>query len=128
MNRSVNKADVANIIRAAAFALIFSLVYANSALADHGFKGDSEAGRTVYQQTCIACHGADGRGAIERMPDLRGQTGPLSQSDHVLLERIIDGYESGNAPFAMPPLGGNSDLEETDVINVLSYMKQKFAD
>jgi len=102
------------------------LTFATTASAAHIPKGNPAAGKMVYEQTCIACHGGDGRGAIEGMPALDTKQGPLSKPVDVVIGHITNGFESGNAPMAMPPMGGNPDLNERDIADVLAYMKDTF--
>lgn len=97
-----------------------------SASAQCTIPGDPEAGKSVYEDTCIACHGDDGRGIIAGFPDLTEKGGPLSKPDDVLLSNIAEGFESGDAPMAMPPKGGNPDLSSEDIQNVLGYMRREF--
>ena len=107
-------------------AFFVAMLFAAPASAVHVPKGDPEAGKVVYEQTCIACHGGDGRGAIEGMPTLDKHQGPLGQPDDVVMGHIMDGFESGNAPMAMPPMGGNPELSESDIADVLAYMRDRF--
>ncbi|WP_154224704.1 c-type cytochrome [Marinicella rhabdoformis] len=83
-------------------------------------------GKEVYEQTCIACHGKDGKGAVPGVPDLTIPEGVLSQSEEVLLAHIRDGFKSKNSPMAMPAKGGNPSLSESDLLNVVAYMKSQF--
>ncbi|WP_428406796.1 c-type cytochrome [Hyphococcus sp.] len=88
--------------------------------------GDPVRGLEVYSQTCIACHGADGTGAIEGVPDLTLATGRLAKSSDVVLKHIINGYQSEGSLMAMPPMGGNPDLSEQDMADVLAYMRKEY--
>lgn len=83
-------------------------------------------GQTVYNGTCIACHGGDGTGGLPGVPDLSGKTGPLSQDDAVLLRRMADGFQSPGSPMAMPAKGGNPTLTDADLSAVLKYMRNAF--
>jgi cytochrome c5 len=84
------------------------------------------SGEEVYQQTCVACHGTDGKGTVPGAPDLTDSDGVLSQSDEILIQHISEGFRSKNSPMAMPAMGGNPDLNETDISNVVKHMKSKF--
>ena len=79
------------------------------------------SGEQVYNQTCIACHGADGGGAIPGVPKFKER---LSQSDDILLQHIIEGFQSPGSSMAMPPKGGNPNLSDQDIRKVLSYIKK----
>ena len=83
-------------------------------------------GKEVYQGTCIACHGTNGKGQIPGAPNFTKADGVLSQGDDVLIEHITDGYESPGADMPMPPKGGNEDLTDEDIIAVLAYIRHEF--
>ncbi|VAV94129.1 hypothetical protein MNBD_ALPHA02-721 [hydrothermal vent metagenome] len=90
-------------------------------------QGDAKKGAEVYEGTCIACHGGSGKGEIEGVPDFTSTKGPLAmKADEVLLDHITNGFESANSMLAMPELGGNEDLTEQDVENVLAYLRATF--
>ncbi len=84
------------------------------------------SGKTLYEGTCIACHGQDGRGTIPGVPDLADPKGRLTQADGVLKKHILEGFQSPGSPMAMPPKGGNPSLSEADVDNLLRYMRAGF--
>ncbi|MFC2952486.1 c-type cytochrome [Marinicaulis aureus] len=88
--------------------------------------GDPVRGLEVYSQTCIACHGADGKGAIEGVPDLTLADGRLTISNDVVLTNIINGYQSEGSLMAMPAMGGNPELSEQDMADVLAYMRKEY--
>jgi len=83
-------------------------------------------GESIYKQTCIACHGEDGKGLLPGMPDLTEKQGRLSKDDAVLVKNMRDGYQSPGSPMAMPAKGGNSKLTDEDLKNVLQYMRKSF--
>lgn len=85
-----------------------------------------QAGRQVYTQTCIVCHGADGRGAIRGTPDFTRRDGPLAKSDDTLLQHAERGFQTPGSPMAMPPKGGNARLSEQDLKNAIAYMRREF--
>jgi len=82
-------------------------------------------GRTIYEGTCIVCHGADGKGALPGIPDFTAEK-RLASSEATLLERIRDGYQSPGSPMAMPPKGGDASLTDEDLKAVVEYMKKTF--
>jgi len=83
-------------------------------------------GKETYEKTCIACHAGDGKGAFPGTPDFTSSDGVLSQSDSVLMDHIINGFQSEGSPMAMPPKGGNPNLSETDVSKVLGHIRKVF--
>jgi len=90
-------------------------------------QGDVKKGAEVYEGTCIACHGGNGKGEIEGVPDFTSPKGPLAmKADEVLLDHITNGFESPDSVLGMPELGGNEDLTEQDVIDVLAYLRASF--
>jgi cytochrome c5 len=84
------------------------------------------SGEAVYKQSCVSCHGANGKGAVPGAPDFTSTNGSLKNSNSVLLEHTINGYQSPGSPMAMPPKGGNSNLTNTDLQNVIVYIRQTF--
>lgn len=107
------------------WAVALSILVASSALADDA-TADLQNGAAVYRQTCIACHGANGKGAIPGAPNFTKQGGVLSQPDEVLEERVEHGFHSQGSPMAMPAKGGNPSLTETDIRDVILYMRERF--
>lgn len=83
-------------------------------------------GKEVYMQTCVACHGEDGTGALPGTPDFTDAEGRLSQNDAVLIKNMREGVQSVGSPMAMPAKGGNSNLNDDDLKNVLVYMRTRF--
>ncbi|WJW74274.1 c-type cytochrome [Thiohalobacter sp. IOR34] len=83
-------------------------------------------GEAIFSQTCIACHGADGKGVLPGVPDFTRPGGRLAKSDEALLNSIRNGYQSPGSPMAMPPKGGNSALSEADLRAVLGYIRKTF--
>lgn len=83
-------------------------------------------GKDRYDETCIACHGDDGKGTIAGIPNFTSAKGPLQKSEAVLLASIRDGLDRPEADMAMPPMGGNPDLTEDDLRDILHYMIKTF--
>ncbi len=113
--------------RAARGALLFVLAPAAIAGAapDCADKlGDWKAGRAVYQETCVACHGEDGHGVRRGVPDFT--TGVMAYSTASLQAHIEHGFRGPGRPLAMLPKGGNPALTEADIRNVLDYLRHAF--
>ncbi len=85
------------------------------------------SGKVIYQQSCVACHGADGAGAFPGVPDLTEVNGSLAKPDITLIKNITDGYQSPGSPMAMPPKGGSPSLTDDDIKAVLGYMREEFS-
>lgn len=88
--------------------------------------GNVFSGSDIYSQTCIVCHGANGKGMVPGAPDFTRSEGSLSQSDEVLMQNIIKGFQSPGSPMAMPPNGGNANLTTADIQAVLGYLRESF--
>ncbi len=91
-----------------------------------GNAGDVVRGEEIYNGTCIACHGEKGKGALDGVPDFTKADGVLSQSDDALLSHMTNGFQSDGALLEMPAFGGDPDLTEEDMANVLAYLRSTF--
>lgn len=83
-------------------------------------------GKQVYETSCVACHGANGRGALPGVADFTAADGPLSKSDQELLNNIVNGYQSPGSPMPMPARGGNPQLTDADISAALEHIKDQF--
>ena len=90
------------------------------------FASGSDVGEKVYAQTCIACHGANGKGAIPGVSDFTKADGPLAKSDDTLFASIRDGLVTPGKPLSMPAKGGNPSLTEDQIQAVLDYLRSSF--
>lgn len=85
-----------------------------------------KTGKDTYNQTCISCHGADGTGVLPGVPDFTRSDGPLSKPDDILIKNITNGFQSQGSPMAMPPKGGNPNLDTAGINAVLGYIREAF--
>ena len=98
------------------------------ALKSSSATGSGLSGESIYQTTCIACHGADGSGVIPGTPNFTSGKSPLaSKGRDELLHNIYNGFQSEGSPMAMPAQGGNPALSEQDMKNVLEYLLATYA-
>tara|TARA_R110002110_G_scaffold70800_5_gene189537 strand:- start:6251 stop:6760 length:510 start_codon:yes stop_codon:yes gene_type:complete len=79
-------------------------------------------GREIYGDTCVACHGEDGKGALPGTPDFTDKGGVLSQPRATLIYNIANGFQSPGSAMAMPAKGGNEDMTDEDIKAVLEYL------
>ena len=98
-----------------------------TALATEQATESTYSGAEIYAQTCVACHGADGTGALPGVPNFSHADGPLGKSNEILHQNIFLGYQSPGSPMAMPPKGGNPALTGDDIDLVLRYLREVFA-
>ena len=85
-----------------------------------------EAGEKLYNTTCVACHGADGKGKLPGVPDFTKSDGRLSKDDDVLATHIMEGFKSPGSSMAMPAKGGISSLTMEQSGAIVQYMRQAF--
>ena len=84
-------------------------------------------GKVIYNKTCIACHGENGVGVENLGKNWVTSEFIKNSSDAELLafiragRTIDDPMSAGNAP--MPPSGGDPTLSDTDLNNVIIYMR-----
>lgn len=112
-------------------AFVLTVFCMGHVLADHPMDDlktpDAENGKALYNTTCIACHGDDGKGSIPGVPDLRGTESRLMEKDiETLLHNVLAGYQSPGSMLAMPPKGGNTELSKQDALDILHYMRKAF--
>jgi len=93
---------------------------------DDSAPGTGLSGKDIYSNTCVACHGVNGSGAIPGTPDFTVPAGPLAKSDAELIRSITAGFQTPGSPMAMPAKGGNPDLNAADVRAVLGYLREQF--
>lgn len=84
-------------------------------------------GSEIYDSNCLACHGVNGKGNLPGMPDFTDSQGILNKSDAVLLNNIINGFQSQDGIMPMPARGGNSALSNANLSAVLDYIRNSFA-
>jgi mono/diheme cytochrome c family protein len=81
-----------------------------------------EAGRTVYQNLCQACHQANGLGMEKLAPSLIGSEFALAASPTIPIRIVLNGKEGTVA--LMPPLGGI--LSDEQIAAVLTYIRREW--
>lgn len=89
-------------------------------------KGDWKAGDKIYHETCVACHGENGKGTVPGAPDFTKKGGKLSDPHALMTQRIQNGFQESGSPMAMPPKGGNPSLSDQDINDVHAYLHHQF--
>jgi mono/diheme cytochrome c family protein len=82
----------------------------------------------IYQLNCMVCHGSDGSGAMPGVPDFSQQPSALQQTDAQLLDLLKKGVQRPGSSMAMPPNGGNPQLDDEALLNAIRYMRQLISD
>src|SRR5262249_32964225 len=83
----------------------------------------SDPGEVAFRKTCIACHGADGKGnGNKTAADFTLPAGVLTKEDSVLVESIRSGTKG--AIGVMPPHGAL--LKADEITAVLAYVRRTF--
>jgi mono/diheme cytochrome c family protein len=90
-------------------------------------KGDAAKGKTVFEGTCISCHGPDAKGLPGLGKDLTISTFVAGQTDDQLLAFVKKGRPAtdpaNTTKVDMPPKGGNPALTDTDLTNVIAFVR-----
>lgn len=76
-------------------------------------------GETVYNQACVACHGAGIAGA-PKFGDKAAWAPRIAQGLDTLHTHAVQGFQ-GKAGY-MPPKGGRTDLSDQSVMNAVDYI------
>ncbi|MBL8885174.1 MAG: c-type cytochrome [Phycisphaerales bacterium] len=84
-------------------------------------------GTTIFNSTCIACHGAGGLGIAGNGKMLKNNEFVRSLDDDGLLAFLKKGRDPSDPKnttgVGMPPKGGNPALSEDDLLDVISYVR-----
>jgi putative membrane-bound dehydrogenase-like protein len=88
-----------------------------------------QRGLAVYNRTCIACHGPDGKGVAGAFPPLDGSdwvTGEATIPARILLLGLQGPIEVNGQKFdsIMPP---HTDLKDSEVADVLTFIRQSWS-
>jgi mono/diheme cytochrome c family protein len=83
-------------------------------------KARFEAGRKLYGNLCLSCHGPDGRGRERQAPSLVGS--PLLVGDAGVPTRVMLAGKEG-AFGLMPPLAA---LTDDEIASVLTYVRREW--
>jgi cytochrome c5 len=80
---------------------------------------DANHGRSVFESTCIACHGTGVAGA-PKFGDKNAWGPRISKGIETLHQHALHGFQGKSG--VMPPKGGNTALADSDVIAAVDYM------
>jgi cytochrome c5 len=74
-----------------------------------------QTGQAVYTAVCVACHGTGAAGA-PKVGDTGAWSARIAQGFDTLVQHAVHGIR------AMPPKGGNADLDDIEVARAVAYM------
>jgi len=83
-------------------------------------------GKQLYLQNCSVCHADDGSGAMPGVIDLEENRMWSKQDNDLLLAKLRNGIRSPAAGISMPAKGGNPNLTDYDLKEIIRYMRQSF--
>lgn len=96
--------------------------------ADAALLGDADAGKAIFDVTCLACHGPGGIGVVNLGKDMTASAFIHEQSNQELIDFIKVGRDTAHPDnttgVAMPPKGGNPALSDEDLHDVIAYIRQ----
>ncbi|QOJ14748.1 MAG: cytochrome c oxidase subunit 3 [Planctomycetia bacterium] len=90
--------------------------------------GDATRGRSLFRNTCAACHGLRGEGVSGQGKDMRGSEF-IAKLDDAGLVAFIQRGRMPNDPASttgrmMPPRGGNMMLTEAELFDIAAFVRQ----
>lgn len=85
------------------------------------------AGQKVFVGTCATCHGKDANGLPKLGKNLHNNEFVQGKSDQELIDFLKVGRPAADplntTHVAMPPRGGNPALTDTDLANVVAFVR-----
>jgi len=89
--------------------------------------GDAANGEALYGGTCMVCHGQAGEGVEGLGKPWVGSDFINSRTDQEMLDFLIEGRPSDHPEnttgVAMMPRGGNPNLTDGDLLDLIAYMR-----
>lgn len=88
-----------------------------------------ERGLTVYNKTCIACHGPEGKGVPGAFPPLDGAPIPVGEPS-IPIRIIIHGLQGPLEVAGQKtnvPMAALAELSDAEVADVLTYVRQTWS-
>jgi mono/diheme cytochrome c family protein len=93
-----------------------------------GISVDPAVGRSLYARSCASCHGREGLGMPEQGVPLVGSSFILTQRDPQLFSMVKVGRSASDRKTitgrAMPPRGGDHQLSEQDLADIVGFLRQ----
>lgn len=90
-------------------------------------RGDALRGKTLYIQSCLSCHGANGQGMPMQGGDIVHSDFVMKRTDQELADFIKRGRQpddpESTMQILMPPNGGNFQLTDKDRLDIVAYLR-----
>ena len=106
-----------------------SLIAVLASISSAEDKGDAAKGKETFNNTCVACHGAEGKGDGVAAAALDPKPRDLSNGEYVSTlsnEHLYKVINEGGASVGLSPLMASwgGVLSEQDIWNVIAYIRQ----
>jgi mono/diheme cytochrome c family protein len=79
------------------------------------------AGRLVFENNCISCHRADGRGASATVPALAGNDAVTAREPDNVVTAVLEGFDPQGSWGAMPSFAGL--LDDAQIAALANYVR-----
>lgn len=107
--------------------IVFAIGLSACGLGSESSAGNAANGETIFKSLCAACHGQDATGIPSLGKDLVNSEFTDGLSDQEFVDFIIEGRSTSDPANTtdeeMPPRGGNPDLTEQDLADVVAYLR-----
>jgi mono/diheme cytochrome c family protein len=97
-----------------------------AAASDSDNSADVKVGKKLYSQTCVACHGGNGKGVLPGVSNFTAKDGPLAKTDAELVKSVTDGLATPGAALSMPAKGGNPSMTDVEIAALIAYLRAEF--
>lgn len=107
------------------FLMVPAILYAQDSPA---VKSSADRGKQIFEQTCLACHQADGAGVPHLAPPL--VKGTFVNGDKAkLIGIVLHGLENVeiNGEYYSNPMPSFDYLSDQDIADVLTYVRSNFS-
>ena len=84
------------------------------------------SGEQLYMQNCMVCHGDDGTGGMPGVINLEKNRTWSTLDDAALLTRLKQGIQKPGSSISMPAKGGNVNLTDNELKEIIRYIRYSF--
>ena len=83
--------------------------------------GEKAAGKQLFAENCVSCHGADGKGAAGVAPSLVGAASTSGKQPETAIRAVLQGFQPTNQWGVMPSFA--QVLTASEVSDVVNYVR-----